>query len=201
VKGNFHARFLGGRGRVNRLRLPGAASTRMANSSAHQKRSRGFPIWISLGVLVVFILFVRIHNSDWHKSWVESRAQRNFVFSNVEAAGGWNTFRSECDALINYSRTSGQDVWFSLRGDKLPDSFRLLRSLNPGEVRVLVLDSKPTCVEIQVFGLHRTKSRDTPWYYLFYQQDANYDHGYAGGSFAYMSLEPRKITNSIFEIY
>jgi hypothetical protein len=25
VKGNFHARFLGGRGRVNRLRLPGAA--------------------------------------------------------------------------------------------------------------------------------------------------------------------------------
>ena len=28
VKGNFHARFLGGRGRVNRLRLPGASFTR-----------------------------------------------------------------------------------------------------------------------------------------------------------------------------
>ena len=26
VRGNSHARFLGGRGRVNRLRLPGAAS-------------------------------------------------------------------------------------------------------------------------------------------------------------------------------
>jgi len=29
VKGNFHARFLRGRGRINHLRLPGAASHRM----------------------------------------------------------------------------------------------------------------------------------------------------------------------------
>jgi|ERR1039458_3152037 hypothetical protein len=173
----------------------------MADSSAHHKRSRGFLILIPLGVLVVWLVSVTIHNSDWHKSWLESRAQRNFVFTNIESAGGWNTFKSECDTLISYTRTSGQGAWFSPRGDKLPDSLRMLRSLNPSLVEVSILDNKPAYVQIEVFGMHRTKSRDIPWYYLFYQQDTNYDHGYAGESFAYMNLKPRKITNSIFEIY
>ena len=35
VKGNFHARFLGGRGRVNRLRLPGVQTRHRVN--AHTK--------------------------------------------------------------------------------------------------------------------------------------------------------------------
>jgi hypothetical protein len=174
----------------------------MADSSAHHKRSRGFLILIPLGVLVISLVSVTIHNSDWHKSWLESRAQRNFVFTNVESAGGWNTFKSECDALISYTRTSGQGTWLSPRGDKLPDSFRMLRTLNPSRVEVSI-DDKPAHVLIKVFGMTRTRTavRDTPCYFLFYQQDTNYDHGYAGDSFAYMNLKPRKIADSIFEIY
>src|SRR2546425_6295563 len=45
VKGNFHARFLGGRGRVNRLRLPGAHSPIACKTLQKPRKRRRSKDW------------------------------------------------------------------------------------------------------------------------------------------------------------
>jgi hypothetical protein len=185
----------------------------MAESSTNEKRSFNFLLWIPLGFLAVCIfLFVVVAVTDrryWPPPWLERRAQREFVFTNVVAAGGWSAFSAECDSLISQSRISGQNQWFmpfgkfpdSLIGNKFPASYKIISRLKPIEVDVVALDNKPAYVSIQVFGLHRTGGHDTPMYLLVYQQAANSDQCVAANLFNVIKLKPMKITDSVFEIY
>jgi len=135
---------------------------------------------------------------------VERRTQREFVFTNIEAQGGWSEFKSECDFLISWSRTNEQHQWFSGFGDKFdkfPESCKIFPRLKPRDVDVYALGNKPAYVVIYVFGLHRTGGRDTPAYYLVYQQLTNSDECVAEDLFFGIKLKPRKLTDSVFEFY
>jgi len=181
----------------------------MADSSTKEKRSFSFLVWISLGLLVVcFFLFATANNRYWQRhwppNWMERRTQREFVFTNIEAQGGWNEFKSECDFLISWSQTNEQHQWFTGFGDKFdkfPEPCKIFSRLNPGEVDAYVSGNKPAYVVVYVFGLHRTGGHDTPAYYLVYQQLTNSDECVAGDLFFGSKLTPRKLADSIFEYY
>ena len=187
----------------------------MTESLTNEKRSVRLLLWIPLGLLlgllIIFLLvFPAVGGRHWPPPWLERRAQREFVFTNIEAEGGWTGFKSECDSLISQSRKSGQSQWFSppgvgfpnsLIGDKFPASYKIISSLKPVEIDIVAADNKPAYVSIQVFGLHRTGGHDTPMYLLVYQQVTNSDGCIAADLFSVIKLKPRKITDSIFEIY
>src|ERR1039458_8114425 len=90
-------------------------------------------------------------------AWVERRSQREFVFTNIEAAGGWRAFKKECDTLISQSRTSGHYQWFR-HGEALPASCAILCKLHPLEVRVVPQGETPAYVQIEVFFMLDRKS-------------------------------------------
>ena len=180
----------------------------MADSTINQKRSHGFLLWIPLALVVVSVFVVRtVSDRHWPPSWMERRTQREFVFTNIEAAGGWTAFKSECDFLISQSRTSGQFQWFmplgkfpdSLIGDKFPASYKIISRLKPIEVDVVDLGNKPEYVWIRVFGMHRTGGHDTPMYILVYQQGTNVDQCIAPDLFPHSRA--KKLANSVFEVY
>ena len=134
-------------------------------------------------------------------SWVadsrDRHRQREFVFAHVEAMGGWEAFKRECETLIAESRTNGQHQWFPRFGRVLPASCKVISDLNPQDVQAVYSDGKPPYVTIKVFGLHSTGGRDTPFYYLVYQQLSNsatciapFHRGVA-----------KKIADSVFEVY
>ncbi len=186
----------------------------MAESLANGKRSRSLILWIPLGLLGLLLVciyaLVTVNDRHWPPPWLERRAQREFVFTNIVAAGGWSTFKSECDSLISQSRKSGQTQWWtppwvefpnSLIGEKFPASYKAISRLKPVEIDVVVLDNKPGYVTVRVFGFGRTGGHDTPSYYLIYQQVTNSDQCVAADLFSVIKLKPRKITDSIFEIY
>jgi len=186
----------------------------MAESLTNEKWSRSLILWIPLGLLGLLVVciyaLVTVNDRHWPPPWLERRAQREFVFTNIVAAGGWSAFKSECDSLISQSRKSGQSQWFtppwvefpnSLIGDKFPASYKAISRLKPVEIDVVVLDNKPGYVTVRVFGLGRTGGHETPSYYLIYQQVTNSDQCIAADLFSVIKLKPRKITDSIFEIY
>jgi len=177
----------------------------------HKKRSFSFLLWILLGLFVICIfLLVTVGDRHWPPPWIERRTQREFVFTNIEATGGWGAFKSECDSLISGSRTSGQSQWLtppwvkfptSLIGDKFPASYKIISRLKPVEIDVVASDKKPSYVSIRVFGMHRTGGHDTPMYILVYQQVTNSDQCVAADLYDVIKLKPKKIADSIFEIY
>ena len=187
----------------------------MTESLTNENRSIRLLLWIPLGLLlglliVFFFAFATVGGRHWPPPWLERRAQREFVFTNIEAEGGWTAFKSECDSLISQSRKSGQSQWFSppwvkfpnsLIGDKFPASYKTISRLKPVEIDVSASDIKPAYVQIRVFGMHRTGGHDTPMYFLFYQQVTNSNECIAADLFSVIKLKPKKITDSIFEIY
>jgi len=180
----------------------------MANSTTNQKRPHVILVWISLVLVIVSLFVVRtVFDRHWPPGWMERRTQREFVFTNIEAAGGWSAFKSECDSLISQSRTSGQFQWFmpfgkfpdSLIGDKFPASYKIISKLKPTEVDVACFSNKPAYVTIRVFGMHRTGGHDTPMYFLVYQQVTNTAECVAPNLFP--DSRAKKLSDSIFEVY
>lgn len=176
----------------------------MDNSTPKSKFvSTGFIVVL----LVIFVVpyFLMKFATWWPPTWMERRTQREFVFTNIEAAGGWPAFKSECDSLISLARTSRQNQWFPRLHSAedyqftLPPSCKIISRLNPWEVDVNASDENVTYVLIRVFGMHRTGGRDTPSYYLVYQALTNSDECVAANIFH--RVKPREITNSIFEVY
>ncbi|HSY19645.1 MAG TPA: hypothetical protein VK815_14985 [Candidatus Acidoferrales bacterium] len=180
----------------------------MADSSKNQKLRPGFPFWIPLGLLVVCFIVslptIRSVIRHWPPDWVERRTQRAVVFTNIEAHGGWNEFKSECDFLISYSRTNEQSQWFTSLGDKFdkyPEPCKIFSNLKPRQVDVYAFSNKTPYVVVYVFGMHRTGARDTPAYYLVYQQLTNSDKCVAADLLGTINLKPSKLTDSVFEFY
>ena len=72
MKGNFHARFLGGRGRVNRLRLPGATShvTMSLSVNAYTRRPDGGMEIVSVDSSEELAGFERCRRELWGHEFV-----------------------------------------------------------------------------------------------------------------------------------
>ena len=128
---------------------------------------------------------------------MDRHRQREFVFAHVEAMGGWEALKRECDTLIAESRTNGQHQWFPRLGRVLPASCKVISDLKPQEVQAVYWDGKPPYVTIKVFGLHATSGRGTPFYYLAYQQLSNSDTCIA----PFHRGVAKKIADSVFEVY
>ncbi len=173
------------------------AASFSAASARHIQKHPG--LHAALTSLALLLILTGFFAPFMPPAWVERRAQRKFVFSNVESQGGWPEFKRECDFLIGYSHHAGKSQWFSPMGDTLPTPCRMLTALKPRQVEVDVWADRPTCVIIQVFGLHSTGGRDTPYYGLVYQQTTNMHRCVAEGLFN--RVRPRKLVDSIFEVY
>jgi hypothetical protein len=157
---------------------------------------------VLLGVLGFAVMEFSGRQAPW-SVWLKHHAQRKFVFTNVEAAGGWNAFKSECVSLISIAKASGQYTWF-LRGShpwpaELPTSCKIISGLRPHSVEVETPLGGPAYVIIEIFGDHSKGKPPTPYYGLVYQTLTNSDECVAASSF--QSSTPRKITDQVFEIY
>ena len=153
-----------------------------------------------LGVFAVALFFLGFFSGMLPPAWVERRSQREFTFTQIEAAGGWSAFKAECDSLIKQSRARGGFAWYPQFGDPLPASYRILPTLNPRHITVIVRTNQPAFVTIQIFGQHRTGGRDTPYYGLFYQHLTNSDESIAA-SLSDSRLRCKKLTDAVFEQY
>lgn len=153
-----------------------------------------------LGVFAVVLVLVGFFSRQLPPAWVERRSQREFAFTKIEAAGGWSAFKAECDSLISQSQARGGLHWYPKFGDPLPASCRILPTLNPRQITVIVETNKPAFVTIQIFGARSTGGRGTPYYGLFYQQFTNSDESIAT-HLSNSRLRFKRLTDSVFEQY
>lgn len=157
---------------------------------------------VILGVLGFAVMEFSGGRAPW-SVWLERHAQREFVFTNVEAAGGWNTFKSECDSLIRFARASGQYQWSPRRHytapSVMPASCKIIPSLRPQLVEVETPLGEPAYVIIEMFGDHSKGKPPTPYYGLVYQTLTNSDECIPASLF--QSAKPRKIIDQVFEMY
>jgi hypothetical protein len=163
-------------------------------------RSKTSSLRAVLWAVIIQMAFYLVWTSGLISSVADSldrRRQREFVFAHVKAMGGWEVFKRECDTLIAESRTNGQHQWSPRWGRALPASCKVISDLNPQEVQAVYWDGKPAYVTIKVFGLHATGGRDTPFYYLAYQQLSNSDTCIA----PFHRGVAKKIADSVFEVY
>ena len=133
----------------------------------------------------------------------EPRAQRDFVFTNVEAEGGWNEFKTECDLFINQSRTSEHQHLSSNGNNPSLASYKIISTLKPRSIYVGTTSDKLDYVSI--FFPKEKPNKGGPlkqFYGLIYQQFTNTDQCIVRSSFQQPNLfRFNKITNSVFEFY
>jgi len=160
-------------------------------------------VWMAGAFIFLFFILPSIVIS-WSSRLVEPRTQREIVFTNIMAEGGWSGFKTECDSLISQARKSGQP-W----GNFFPVSYtncRTISKLNPGSVYVCVFKNgeKPDLVDMTIFsgGPKATGKPLKQCYGLSYQQLTNSDRCFAADLFQQPGLfRFNKVSDSIFEFY
>lgn len=150
---------------------------------------------------------------------VQREQQRKTVRERVQAAGGWEVLRRECESLFtNGSRgfrwepphhavvvpdpmhAPSESYETNIDYGPLPPA---LASLRPQEVRAYALDEQPFIARIKLFGMHMTGTRGVPYYGLWiicgpaaegYTPELDFSGVTVTG-------EIKKLTNSVFEVY
>ena len=125
-------------------------------------------LWLAICVLVlVGLVFVTpillYHFQELPPYYVQREQQRRIVRERVEAAGGWEVLRRDCQSLLTNSPQSFRWDWAYPGSLPLPPG---LASLQPRCVRINSKRDEPTIAYIELFGAHSTGSRGIPFYEL-----------------------------------
>jgi hypothetical protein len=172
----------------------------MTDSPPAKKSSSHFFVWAAVALFVLVFILPTVFVS-WSSRLPEPRAQREYVLTNIEAGGGWDAFKTECDLLISQTRASGQHQSSSVSVSPSPTSCKIISSLKPRGVYVYAVGNMPDYVSIWFWGGKRGGPL-TQSYSLIYQQLTNSDRCIAADSFQQPNLVRfNRITNSVFEAY
>ena len=146
---------------------------------------------------------------------VQREQQRKLVRERVEAAGGWEVLRKECERLITVG--SRDFIWEPPHhATVVPDPIHtpsvryetnidygtlptILASLRPRKVTAYGLPEQPTVTYLEFFGAHTTGARGIADYGLL-MVSSNAPAGFTPEP-QYLDHTLRKITDLVFEEY
>jgi hypothetical protein len=153
---------------------------------------------LSLGVaLGVFLLLPIVFQiaTTWPPMSIERGRQRKEILQRVQAAGGWEALRRDCEMLVEQHK---QEAFFWGRADtnELPVAIAALRPmrLTVGSPRVLLEGVEVPVARIQVFGSYRIVGHSIPYFWLEIAAGPN-AHRYKP------KVSGNLITNNIYEVF
>lgn len=126
--------------------------------------------------------------------------RRDLMVRRIQEGGGWGTFEQECKWLLNDARASGRTdwtVWETNNFSVIISNYPVVRSLEPVRLHALATTGSLSYV-ILVLQDDKNRSQPNPYYALVYQEALS-NECVAAKSFERVS--PKKITDSVFEMY
>lgn len=153
---------------------------------------------ILLGLVLLLILFPSVA-IWWPPVSVERRRQKEILTQRVEAAGGWDAVRRDCITFAGQNPNGFYSHFMETNG--LPPA---ILALKPMLVQYVPAYG---CVQIRIFGMHRTGGHSTPYFGLEVDTSSNnvtYHHGTGyenGGVIGNHDSVPQQVANGIYEIY
>ncbi len=152
-------------------------------------------------VVIIFVLFLLFNCiTFWPPHWLERMQQRKIVMQRVQAAGGWETIRKDCESIVAANATNGFG-WFRDLKDE-PPLPKFLAILNPQQVVLWPEANGMQSIRVQIFGGHSTSGRGQDFYILKFvcPFPPNVRSSFKFDPEAKVQYGDRKIVDNVYEV-